>query len=122
MSIYKDVGLSYARNAGADLSTSLNLLAHVDTDGDLVLAGAGEHAIGTIIEGAVADKPATVQFGGIAKLVCGGTVTAGERVASDGAGKGVTATTGDFEVGTALEGGDAEEVIPVALIPGRTHA
>lgn len=122
MSIYKDVGLSYARNAGADLSTSLNLLAHVDTDGDLVLAGAGEHAIGTIIEGAVADKPATVQFGGIAKLVCGGTVTAGERVASDGAGKGVTATTGDFEVGTALETGAAEEVIPVALIPGRTHA
>lgn len=122
MSIYKDVGLSYARNAGADLSTSLNLLAHVDTDGDLVLAGAGEHAIGTIIEGAVADKPATVQFGGIAKAVCGATVAAGARVASDGAGKVVTATTGDFEVGTALEGGDAEEVIPVALIPGRTHA
>lgn len=122
MAIYKDLGFTYARNAGADLSGSLNLASHVDTDGDVVLAGAGEHVLGFITEAAVADKPATIQFAGIAKAICGATVAAGARVASDGAGKVVTATTGDFEIGTALEGGDAEEVIPVVMLPGRTHA
>jgi hypothetical protein len=122
MAIYKDLGFTYARNAGADLSSSLNLAAHIDTDGDVVLAGAGEHVAGFITEASVQDKPTTIQFAGIAKAVCGGTVTAGVRVAADAAGKIVAATTGDFEIGTALETGAADEIIPVLMLPGRTHA
>ncbi len=124
MSIFKySEGLSYARNAGADLSGDLNKIAHVDADGDIVLAGAGEHAIGTIYEAAVEDKPVTIQFGGIAKVICGGTVTAGQRVASDASGLAVNAgSAGDFEIGTALTSGLVNEVIPVMLLPGRAHA
>ena len=124
MTIFKyPEGLSYARNAGADLSGDLNKIAHVDTDGDIVLAGAGEHAIGTIIEAAIADKPVTIQFGGIAKVILGGTVTAGQRVASDAAGLGVNAgSADDYEIGTALTSGLVNEVIPVMLLPGKAHS
>ena len=110
---------TYARNAGADLSSNLYYAAHIDTDGDVVLAGAGEHCIGAIIEGAVADNPVTVQFGGVAKMIAGAAVAAGARVASDANGKVVAATSGDFVIGTALEAaGDANEIIPIALISG----
>ena len=123
MTIFKDLGLSYARNAGADLSGALNKFAHVDADGDIVLAAAGEHVLGTITEAAVENKPVTVQFGGIAKIICGGTINAGERVASDGAGLGVAASSADdFEVGTALETGLVNEVIPIVMLPGRAHS
>lgn len=120
MAIFKvQESLLYSRAAGADLSEKLNYLAHVDTDGDIVLAGAGEHVIGVIYEAAGLAKQVTVQFGGIAKVVLGATVAAGARVASDSAGKAVTATSNQFEVGTALEGGAVNEVVPVALISGR---
>ncbi len=123
MAFALDIGLSYARNAGADLSGDLNKFAHIDADGDVVLAGAGEHVLGTIIEAAVADKPVTVLFGGIAKVICGGTVTAGQRVASDAAGLAVNAgTADDYEVGTALVSGLVNEIISIALLPGKAHS
>lgn len=115
-------GLTHARNAGADLSGNLHYLAHVDTDGDIVLAGDGEHVIGVIIEAAAQDSPVTVQFGGIAKVILGATVASGARVASDSAGKAVTATSTEFEFGTCLEGGVSGDIVSVALIPGRAAA
>ena len=114
--------LVYARNAGADLSAKLHYFAHVDTDGDIVLAGDGEHILGTIIEAAAENYPVTVQFGGIGKVIAGGAVVAGERVASDSAGKAVAAAVGDFEVGTALASADAGDVFSFAFLPGRRHA
>lgn len=115
-------GLTHARNAGADLSEKLHYLAHVDTDGDIVLAGDGEHVIGAIIEAAAVDLPVTVQFGGIAKVILGATVASGARVASDADGKAITATSAEFEFGTCLEGGDSGDIVPVAIIPGRAAA
>ena len=122
MAIYRDLGALYARNAGADLSAKLHFLAHVDTDGDIVLAGDGEHVLGVIVEGAVANAPVTVQFGGIAKCVLGGTVASGARVASDAAGETVAAAVTEYEFGTCLVGGVDGDVVPVALLPGRAAA
>ena len=121
MSVYKDIGLNYARNAGADLSDKLYYLAKVDTDGDIILASAGtDSVLGAISETAAQDHPVTVQFGGIAKVIAGAAITAGARVTSDGNGKAVSTTTaGDRVCGIALwAAGAANEIIPVALVPG----
>ena len=114
MSFAQD-GMYYARNAGADLSAKLFHLAKVDTDADLVLAGDGEAVAGVITEAAAADSPVTIQYGGIAKVVCGGSITAGAKVASDANGQAVLATTGEFAVGMALEAGASGRVIAVML-------
>ena len=115
-------GGDYARNAGADLSAKLFYLAHVDTDGDIVLAGDGEHVIGVITEGAVENKPVTIQTYGIAKVILGGTVASGARVASNASGAAVTATAAEFEAGTCLVGGVSGDIVPVLLNFGRAAA
>ena len=117
-----DEAWTYARNAGADLSEKLNYFAHVDTDGDIVLAGDGEHVIGTIIEAAAENRPVTVQFGAIGKVIAGDAITAGEMIASDADGKAVPAAVGDHVVGIALAGAAAGEIFSFAFIPGRRHA
>lgn len=114
--------LSYARNAGADLSEKLNFFAKVDTDGDIVLAGDGEAVLGTIYEAAIENKPVTVQFGGIGKVIAAESITAGAIIASDNAGKAVAAAAGDFVVGIALTGADAGDVLSFAFVSGRRHA
>jgi hypothetical protein len=110
--------LSYARNAGADLSEKLHYLAKIDTDDDVVLAGDGEAVLGVIWEAAEENDPVTVQFGGIAKVYAGATFNAGVKVASNGSGQAVLASTGEFAFGIALESADAiGQIVSVALVP-----
>jgi len=115
---------TYARNAGADLSDKINYLAKVDADGDLILATAGSTVLGVIIEDAVADKPATVQWGGIGKVLLAEAVSsAGVALASDNSGTAVLAdSAGDYAFGVALTTGEVGDVIPFYFIHGRTHA
>jgi len=114
----------YARNAGEDLSSSLHLLAHVDTDGDIVAAGAGDVALGSIYEAAGANLPVTVQCGGIMKVKVGtGGITAGQGVKPEAGGTGVAGTAaGNINVGIALTSGDADDIIPVKWYPHTIHA
>lgn len=111
-------GLQIAQNAGADLSDKLYYFAKVDTDEDIILCGDGEAALGVIREGAVADKPVTVITGGFAKVIAGASFNAGVLVASDGNGKAVLATTGEYAIGMAMQasGGDGE-IVTVRLGP-----
>lgn len=118
MATYMDLG-GFARMAAADLSEKLFYLARINTDGKIALSAAGETVDGVISEGAVADKPVTIQIGGLAKVICGATVAAGARLSADVNGKAVTSTTGAFEFGTAVNGGDANEIITVRLATGR---
>lgn len=117
MATYLDIGLSWAQNAGADLSAKLYYCAKVDTDGDIVLAGSGEKVFGIIAETAIENRPVTVQFGGVCKVIAGATVAAGARVMSDGNGKAITATATNHSFGIALNGADADEIFSVAMIP-----
>lgn len=116
--------LLYPRNAGEDLSSSLFYLAHVDTDGDIVLAGAGDVAIGSIFEAAASGYPVTVQTGGIMKVIVGtGGLTAGQGVKPEAGGAGVNgATAGDINVGIALQTGAVGEIISVLHYPHTIHA
>lgn len=108
----------YAQAAGADLSAKLYYIAKVDTDEDIILCGDGQAALGVIREGATAGNPVTVLTGGIAKVIAGASFNAGVLVASDGNGKAVLATTGEYAIGMALtaSGGDGE-IVSVRLGP-----
>lgn len=106
----------WAQNAGADLTGKLHYIAKVDTDGDIVLAAAATEAIlGVIREENVENKPVTVQFGGIGKVICGASVTAGQNLTSDGNGKATPASAGNQILGRALMNGDSGDIISVAI-------
>lgn len=117
MAIFKLVeGLTYAVEAGADLSSSLNRFIKINSSNQAVLAGSGDKVLGTLFEVAALGGPASIQFGGIAKVVAGAAITAGSRVQSDGNGAAITLAAG-VSAGIALfAAAAAGEVIPVALV------
>ena len=97
----------YAQNAGADLSSGLHKLAHIDTDGDIVLAGDGEPVAGVIYEDGEINTPVTIQFAGIGKATAGAAIVAGAQLASDASGLAVTATADEHVFGIALNNADS---------------
>jgi hypothetical protein len=71
MTTSKDIGLSYARLAGVDLTAGLNKFAALDSNGNVILAGAAGKILGTIIEENNINYPVTVQYGGQGKVIVG---------------------------------------------------
>lgn len=108
-----------AIEAGADLRTNLNCLVKVDSNGEIVLCGSGEKALGSIYETNLNSSddygPVTVQYRGIAKVKAGGAITKGARVQSGASGKATTGATNP--IGVALESASGDgSIIAVALI------
>lgn len=125
MTISKVVeGFTYARNAGADLSEKLHYFAKIDTDGDIVLCGDGGAVAGVIIEAAAENKPVTIAFGAIGKVICAEAITPGAILASDTDGKAVAAAAGDWVAGIAINGAasSAGDLVPFIFLSGRRHA
>lgn len=115
MSIYKlPEAFTYTAPAAADLSASLNRFVKIDTNGNAAIPNSGDKCIGTVFEAATATNPVSIQTGGIAKVVCGGTIPAGSEVQSDGAGAAIVLAAGKV-TGVALVAGAAGKVIPVRL-------
>lgn len=102
--------------AGAEIADGRNKLYKYDENGDLVLAGAGEMAVGIgLIEsgyndvtGETAGKVAkgdqvTVQIKDIGLVVAGGAIKKGAEVTADAEGLAVTATDGNYVIGIAQD-------------------
>ena len=105
--------------AAADVADSQHRFAALD--GGVVLADAGLFSVGVIENIALTEgNPVEITVSGVAKVVCGGsgsgTVTAEALVASDANGAAVDATSTDYALGVALEGGDEDQIISVLLI------
>lgn len=109
--------------AAGDLSAAgqFRFVAKNTTDNQVaVVASAGTAAMGVLLNKPdAAGRDAEVAFAGRVKVVAGGTVTAGDLVQSDGSGDAITASTGDFVLGTCLVGGADGELIEVLL--GSNH-
>lgn len=102
--------------AGADLTTAQYKI--VTAAGVLAGAGAG----GFVLQDAPASgQDATIMLLGLTKLLIGGTVTAGAKIASNASGVGLVATTGQTVVATALTGGVTGDIIE-AIVPGQALA
>ena len=91
--------------ANADLSAAQYYIVKLNTSGKVAACGDGQRGNGVLQnDPAAADRAATVMVGdGITKGVVGGVVTAGDQVASDSSGRFVTAASGDYILGIALE-------------------
>jgi hypothetical protein len=103
--------------ASADLSAYQFCFVAVNNNGQLALPSAGGDA-----DGILQDKPnGTAQQGevgilGVSKVVVGtGGVTAGDLLATDNAGKAVTAQTGNKILGRALATGAAGVIVPALI-------
>ena len=86
----------------------------IDSNGQIVLCGSGQHSIGVLqdkpgLEGGltnIAGEPGSVcSPGDITKVACGGSFNAGGDIMSDANGNCVAATSGSFVLGVALTAG-----------------
>jgi hypothetical protein len=64
-----------------------------------------------------ADERIRLMLEGISEVKLGDTVTRGDRITADSAGKGVTAVAGQNSIGMAMKSGVANDLIPVLLAP-----
>lgn len=113
----QNYGPTKAYKAGADLSAKQYFIVKLDTDQDtVVLASAGtDFLIGTIENKPKANENASVLLrsgGATGKVVLGGSVSAGNFLTADSAGKAVATTSGGDEIlGRALKDGSAGDII-----------
>lgn len=91
------------------------LAAQCFAQADGTLPGAGETAVGVAVAAAAQGVAALVRVAGIAYVLSGAAVTAGQGVEADAAGKAVPLNAG-VELGTALDtAAGADEVIRVRI-------
>lgn len=104
--------------AGEDLTGKRYLAGVLNTDGEIVQAtSAGGRIDGVILDESPEGISASICYGGVERVILGGTVAINDELAVDAAGKFVTATTGNVVVGKALLAGDADD-IATAIIYG----
>lgn len=97
------------------------LAAKFDAAGGIVLAGAGEKALGLLIastpEAVAAGEDVTVQIKDVGLWKTGAAVAAGAELTSDAAGAAVTAAVGNYVTAIALEAAAAPgAVIKVQIV------
>lgn len=107
-------GLFYGGwTAGADLSGSRFRFVTA-ASGAVDETGAGLRADGILENDPALGQAAVVRIlGGVAKVECGGDVTANADITSDANGRAVDSTADDVILGKALEAGAVGEVIQV---------
>lgn len=108
-------------NAGADLSSSQFFGVDLDSSGNVVAAGDGAVFIGILQNKPASGGQALVCVSGKCKAIAGGSVTAGQSIASDGSGEMVTAVPGDFAKGVAAESASDGEIFSLVLMPHTNH-
>ena len=99
-----------AEVAGAEIALGSGKAVKYDTDGNVVLAGAGEAICGILLmqtdEKVAAGDIVTVQFKSIGMVAAGGEFKKGDALSVDANGAFVKATDGKA-VARALEAGEA---------------
>ena len=123
MAIENPVSTLPAVTAAADLSAQQFRFVKVTAAEQVNLAGAGEAVAGVLQNKPTSGQAASVWgTGSTTKVVCGAAVTAGADVTPDANGDAVTAASGNYIAGKALDAGaGAGSIISVQLTqPGRT--
>lgn len=109
---------SLTRAAGADLSEKQYRFVKQNSSAQaLACSVAGESALGVLQNDPASGQAATVAFFGATKIVLGGTVAAGESVATDNAGRAVVAAGGNVVLGECLQGGAINEIGTILYQP-----
>lgn len=106
--------------AGGELFTKQFFFVTINSTDTLEMAVSGS------VPYPLMDTPKEGEFGtiallGIAKITCGGTIAAGERVACNNKGEAVAWAAGQFVAGITLEKGESEQIISI-IVPGPAKA
>ena len=106
--------------AGEDLSAAQFHFVTLEADGQVDLAdAAGENAIGVLLNApAAVGRAATVCVSGKVMVEAGAAVTAGDALQTNAAGEAITAASGDYVLGYALEDGVDGQIIAMEMIQG----
>lgn len=101
--------------AGSNLSSKQHRFMNLSS-GTLATASAGGRVVGVLINDPdAAGKPGSLQIAGVATVLAGGSITAGDGVAADADGKAVTATGPANVAGIALNTVSSGEYCQVLL-------
>jgi|SRR6056297_413009 len=115
---YKNSQTSVTLEAGADLSANQFHFVTMDSDGQLSVSTDGAASVGVLLnDPSAAGRAAEVCIGGMTRVEAGGTVAAGDFVASNSTGEAIEAASGDVILGTAVTGGADGEVISIIFQP-----
>lgn len=106
--------------AGADLSAKRYYAVKLNSSGLIILAGAGENALGILQDKPESGKVGKVMCLGKSPAVYGASVTAGNSLTPDASGKLVPATGSDAIVAIAAESGSADEIHSVYIVSRAT--
>jgi hypothetical protein len=103
--------------AAADLSAKQFYIVKLTADESVnVGSSAGEAVFGVLQNDPASGAAAIVRVGGVSKVLCGtGGLSAQDLVQTDAAGKGITATSGDYSVGVCVKGAAAGEYATIAV-------
>lgn len=98
-------GFTLSVEASADLSAAQHHFVEVDSNGRLTVSNsAGESVFGVLQNTPNAlGRVGTVMKDGVSKCVAGAAVAAGALIQTNASGRGITAVSGDFVVGRALD-------------------
>lgn len=101
--------------AGEDLSAAQYRFVKLSS-GKVVKAGAGEAAIGVLLNKPASGEAASIQIGGVALVSCDAAVTQDDKLMSSGDGQCATKTGTNNALGVALASAStAATIIPVKL-------
>lgn len=114
---YEECLKTISRPASGDLSSNQFYFVDVDSNGEVTTAGDGAAGIGVLQNDPEAQGiAANVGFAGVSRVAAGGSITAGDDVASDADGRAVTAASGDVVLGKAFESASGAGSITTVLI------
>ena len=104
-------------SAGADLSALQHRFMKLDAAGEAVVCGAGESMSGVLDNAPLEDSATVILMGPTAKVIAGsGGMVLGASIASDAAGKGVAAGTGDYVAGPCVIAAGENETGTVQML------
>lgn len=106
--------------AASDLSTKQYYAVKLNSSGQILLCGDDQLAYGILQDKpSAAGRVGRVAVGGVSRCVFGGTVSAGDSVGVDSAGKIVAIATGDGRtIGVCRVGGTAGKIGCIEVRPG----
>jgi hypothetical protein len=109
-----------ALKANADLSAKQYLFVKIAAAKAVdVCSAATDRPVGILQNKPTSGQNAEVAFLGVSKVVCGGTITAGDQIGTDANGKAVSLAAGTdttkFVVGIALEAGASGRIISALI-------
>ncbi len=103
--------------ASADLSAKQNKFVKISGAGTVTVGAAvSDKVIGVLQNAPASGGAAAVMVNGVAKVVSGGSITAGDEVSCDANGDAITASgSGTYVAGKALTGAVDNDVVSVLL-------